>query len=412
MDKKRVYILGGYQTDFARNWARENKHVSAMMREAYQGGLYYTNIEPQQINAVFVSNFAAELYCMQAHLSAFVVDFDKRLAGVPTIRFENACASGAVAALSAAAYIQAGLHDLICLIGVEQMKTADAVEGGNFLGTAAWYEKECKGIQFPFPSLFGKLGDEYDKRYGLDDKYLARIADINYRNAKKNPDAQTRSWFMNLEHAQTIGKYNTIVSGRIKVTDCSQITDGAVCLFLASQKFADIYAHSRGLKLQDIPAMLGWGHTTASIEFAKKVADSQDGEYVLPQTRRAILDAYKRAGIEDCRPLDLIETHDCFTTSEYMAIDHFGLTKPGQSWKAIEDGTIEIDGKLPINPSGGLIGCGHPVGATGVRQLLDAYKQVAQKAGDYQISGAKKVATLNIGGSATTNVCFIVGTGD
>ena len=105
----------------------------------------------------------------------------------------------------------------------------------------------------------------------------------------------------------------------------------------------------------------------------------------------------------------LLETHDCFTTSEYMAIDHFGLTKPGESWKAIEEGIIEMNGKLPINPSGGLIGCGHPVGATGARQLLDAYKQVTETTGDYQVSGAKKVATLNIGGTATTNVCFIIG---
>jgi acetyl-CoA C-acetyltransferase len=107
--------------------------------------------------------------------------------------------------------------------------------------------------------------------------------------------------------------------------------------------------------------------------------------------------------------LDVIETHACFTTSEYMAIDHFGLTKPGESWKSIDDGIIEIGGKLPVNPSGGLIGCGHPVGATGARQLLDAYKQVVGIAGDYQVPGAKKVATLNIGGTATTNVCFIVG---
>jgi acetyl-CoA C-acetyltransferase len=215
---------------------------------------------------------------------------------------------------------------------------------------------------------------------------------------------------MSFEHACTLGKYNTTVSGRIKVTDCSQITDGAVCLFLASQEYAARYAGQRGFDLKDIPRILGWGHTTAPIEFAKKVADSVDDEYVLPITRKAIMDAYKRAGVKNCWDLDAIETHDCFTTSEYMAIDHFGLTKPGESWKAIEEGTIEIDGKLPINPSGGLIGCGHPVGATGARQLLDAYKQLTGAAGDYQVPGAKKVAALNIGGSATTNVCFIVGT--
>jgi acetyl-CoA C-acetyltransferase len=412
MKNERVYIIGGYQTDFARNWAREGKHIAAMMREAYQGSIETTNIDPRDIKAAFIGNFTGELYCMQGHLGAFFTDFDPVFVGLPTMRFEAACASGAIAALSAMAHIQAGIYDLICVTGVELMKTVDSVKGGDYLGTAAWYEKECTGIEFPFPKLFGKLGDEYDKRYGLDNKYLARIAEINYSNAKNNPNAQTRDWFMSFEHACATGKYNSVVIGRIKVTDCSQITDGAVCLYLASEGYAAKYAKQRGLKLEKIPCILGWGHTTASIEFAKKVADSVGNEYVLPMTRKAITDAYARAGINDCWDLDVIETHDCFTTSEYMAIDHFGLTKPGESFKAIEEGIIELKGKLPINPSGGLIGCGHPVGATGVRQLLDAYKQVTNTTGDYQVPGAKRVATLNIGGSATTNVSFIVGTND
>ncbi len=410
MRKDKVYILGGYQTDFARNWARENKHISAMMREAYEGASYFTKIEPAQIDAAFIANFAAELFCTQAHLNSFFIDFNPAFSSLPTCRLEAACASGSVAALAAIAYIQAEIYDLILLIGVEQMKTADPAKGGDFLGTAAWYEKECAGIKFPFPKLFGKLGDEYDKRFGLNNKHLAKIAEINYKNARKNPNAQTRNWFMNLEHANTLGDYNTPISGRIKVTDCSQITDGAIGIFLASEKFASEYAKKQNINIDKIPAVLGWGHTTASIQFAKKVADSADSKYILPVTRKAILKAFKHASIKDCWQLDVIETHDCFTTSEYMAIDHFGLTEPGQSYKAIEQGVIEINGKLPINPSGGLIGCGHPVGATGTRQLLDAYKQVTQTAGDYQVPGAKKAATLNIGGTATTNVCFIVGT--
>jgi acetyl-CoA C-acetyltransferase len=409
MKNESIYILGGYQTDFARNWAKENKHIAAMMREAYQGSIEATNIEPGDIKAAFIGNFAAELYCMQGHLGAFFVDFDRRFVGLPTMRFEAACAASAVAAEAAMAHIKAGIYDLICVMGVELMKTADSAKGGDYLGTAAWYEKECAGVEFPFPKLFGKLGDEYDKRYGLDNRHLACIAQINYTNAKNNPNAQTRDWFMSFEHACATGKYNSVVSGRIKVTDCSQITDGAVCLYLASEAYAAKYAKQRGLKLENIPRILGWGHTTAPIEFAGKVADSKDDEYVLPMTRKAITDAYSRAGIKDCWDLDAIETHDCFTTSEYMAIDHFGLTKPGESWKAIEEGIIAMGGKLPINPSGGLIGCGHPVGATGARQLLDAYKQVTGTAGDYQVPEAKRVATLNIGGSATTNVCFIVG---
>ena len=112
-------------------------------------------------------------------------------------------------------------------------------------------------------------------------------------------------------------------------------------------------------------------------------------------------------GVSD---VDGIETHDCFTSTEYMAIDHFGITKPGESWKAIESGEIEIGGKIPINASGGLIGLGHPVGATGVRMLLDCFKQCTNNAGDYQIENAKNLSTLNIGGSATTVVSFVVGT--
>jgi acetyl-CoA C-acetyltransferase len=409
MNEQNVFLLGGFQTDFARNWARENKHISAMMREAYEGSLVATKIKPSDIKAAFIGNFAAELYCMQGHLGAFFVDFDPAFKGLPTSRFEGACASSALAALSAMAHIQAGHYDCIAVIGAELMKTVSPVQGGDYLGTAAWYERESAGIEFPFPKLFGKLGDVYEDRYGLDDNHLARIAAINYANAKRNPNAQTRDWFMSYDHACRKGQYNTTVTGRIKVTDCSQVTDGAVCLYLASEGFACEYAKRLGQPLEKIPRILGWGHTTAPIEFAAKVADSDGNPYVLPWTRKAITDAYSRAGLKNCWDLDVIETHDCFTTSEYMAIDHFGLTEPGRSWKAIEEGVIEIGGRLPINPSGGLIGCGHPVGATGARQLLDAYKQVTGAAGEYQIPGARRAATLNIGGSATTNVVFVIG---
>ena len=409
MKEEKVYILGGYQTDFARNWSKENKHIAAMMREAYQGSVEATDIEPDDIETALIGNFASELYCKQGHLGAFFIDFDQKMSGIPTTRFEAACASGSVAAMAGMAYIKAGLHDLVCLIGVEQMKTVDSVKGGEFLGAASFFEKEAEDIEFPFPKLFGKLGEEYDKRYGLKDECLAHISAINYANARNNPNAQTRQWFMNFENALNEGEYNSRIEGKIKISDCSQITDGAVCVYLASRNYAEKYAKSRGIKLEDIPSILGWGHTTARIEFASKIHDSAESEYVLPVTRKAIMDAYARAGIKDCWELDAIETHDCFTTSEYMAIDHFGLTLPGQSYKAIEDGTITMDGQLPINPSGGLIGCGHPVGATGVRQLLDAYKQVTDTAGGYQVKDASKVATLNIGGSATTNVCFIIG---
>ena len=404
-----IYVLGGFQTDFARNWSKENKHIVAMISEAVNGAFEETEIDPSEVEVSHLGNFAAELYCMQGHLGSMVLEADPRLSGIPTSRHEAACASGSIAILAASAELEAGRYDCSLVVGVEQMKTVNPKTGADYLGTAAWYEREAEGVEFPFPKLFGRLGDEYDKRFGLKEEHLAHISAVNYSNAKRNPLAQTRSWYMTEDHANSTDKFNSIIGGRIKVSDCSQVTDGAVALFLASEKKAAEYAKRRGIELRSLPRILGWGHHTAPIEFSAKVAESKDNPYVLPHTRQAILDAMQRAGISEPWQLDAIETHDCFTTSEYMAIDHFGITKPGESWKAVEDGTIELGGKLPINPSGGLIGAGHPVGATGCRQVLDAYRQLTGTAGDYQVEGATRIATLNIGGSGTTSVCFVVG---
>ena len=404
-----VYVLGGAQTDFARNWTKEGKHFVAMMREATLAALEATKIEPREVETAHVGNFAAELYAKQGHIGAFFVEIDPTFSGLPTSRHEAACASGSIALIAASAEIEAARYDLACVVGVEQMKTVDSTTGGDYLGTAAWYEREAKGIEFPFPKLFGRLGDEYDKRYGLKDEHLAHISAVNYSNAKRNPNAQTRNWFMSESHAQHESKFNMVIGGRIKVSDCSQVTDGSVAIFLASEKFASAWAKRNGKQLADIPRILGWGHHTAPLEFDTKVAESRDNAYVLPHTRQAIVDAFKRAEIGSVAELSGIETHDCFTTSEYMAIDHFGITKPGESWKAVEEGVIELGGKLPINPSGGLIGAGHPVGATGVRQMLDCHRQITHSAGDYQVENAKKFAMLNIGGSGTTSCVFIVG---
>jgi acetyl-CoA C-acetyltransferase len=404
-----VYVLGGAQTDFARNWSKEGKHFVAMMREATLAGLEATKIEPGEVETSHVGNFAAELYAKQGHIGAFFIEIDPAFSGLPTSRHEAACASGSIALIAASAEIEAGRYDLSCVVGVEQMKTVDSTTGGDYLGTAAWYEREAKGIEFPFPKLFGKLGDEYDKRYGLKDEHLAHISAVNYSNAKRNPNAQTRNWFMSESHAERESKFNMVIGGRIKVSDCSQVTDGSAAVFLASEKFASAWAKRNGIRLEQIPRILGWGHHTAPLEFSTKVAESRDNEYVLPHTRQAILDAFRRAEIGSVKELSGIETHDCFTTSEYMAIDHFGITRPGESWKAVEEGVIELGGKLPINPSGGLIGAGHPVGATGVRQMLDCHRQITHTAGEYQVEDAKKFAMLNIGGSGTTSCVFVIG---
>ena len=413
----KVYILGGAQTDFERNWKKEGKGMVAILKEVMADGLDHAGLSFNDVKtlnsdnrvACFVGNFIAEKYVDQGHLGAFLTEVDPAFYGVPSARYEAACASSSVAIDTAATKIRADEYDVAIVVGWELMKTVDSKLGGDFLGRAAYYEKEGKGIELPFPKLFGRLADETLKKYPeLDEKRymdaLARISVINYSNAKRNPLSQTRKWFMSYDQANTRGTdTNPLVGGRLAVSDCSQVTDGAAVVVLCSERFVN----ERGITNK--PVIKGHGHRTAPMLFDKKMADNEGSEYVLPWTRQACLDAYKRAGLT-VDDIDVFETHDCFTSSEYAAISAFGLTGPGKEYEAVESGLIAFDGSKPINPSGGLIGCGHPVGASGARMFLDLYRQVTRTAGDYQVEGVKNGMMLNIGGSATTNYVFIVGT--
>jgi len=418
---QKVYILGGSQTDFSRNWTKEGKNFFAMLKEIVDDGLKSVNLSGDDIVALnkenkiaaFVGNFVAEYYCNQSHLGALLTEVNPAFYGVPSARYEAACASGSVALDAAIAKIRTGDYDIVMVVGFEMMKTVGSVICGDYLGRAANYELEAKGVEFPFPKLFGKLADTILEKYKPEKKRfmaaLASIANKNYANAKKNPNAQARRWFMSSEQANCrYTETNAKVGGLLALSDCSQITDGAAVVFLASKAYAADFAKKNGLKLKDIPYVKGWGHRVAPMTYAKKVEDAKDSKYVLPWTAKAIEDAYKRAGLT-VDDMDFFETHDCFTSSEYAAVSAFGITEPGKEYEAIEAGVTQMTGHKPINPSGGLIGCGHPVGATGVRMMLDLYKQVAAKAGSYQIKGAKNGMMLNIGGSATTNFVFIVG---
>lgn len=413
----KVYILGGAQTDFERNWTKEGKGMVALLKEIMTDGLRESGLSFDDIEELnkdnrvscFVGNFIAEKYTEQGHLGAFLTEVNESFYGVPSARYEAACASSSVAIDAAATKIRAGEYDVAVVVGWELMKTVDSAVGGDFLGRAAYYEKEGKGVSLPFPKLFGKLADETLKKYPeLDEKRyldaLAKISVINYSNAKRNPLAQTRKWFMSYEQASTRGTdTNPIVGGKLAVSDCSQVTDGAAVVVLCSEKFIN----ERGIESK--PILKGYGHRVAPMLFEKKMADNRDSEYLLPWTRQAVLDAYRRSGLR-VDDIDVFETHDCFTSSEYAAISAFGITEPGREYEAVESGMIAFGGEKPINPSGGLIGCGHPVGASGARMLLDLYKQVTGTAGAYQVQGAKNAMMLNIGGSATTNYVFVIGT--
>ncbi len=401
-----ITILGGHQTDFAVNIAKTGRDVADLVREAITATLDDSGVGPGQIESIHVGNAFGQLYNGQGHLGAMPATVIPELWGVPSMRHEAACASASMAVLSAMAEIEAGRYGCVLVLGVEQEKNMPGAQAAGIQTAAAWVGRETDGIDFFWPYAFDRVAEEYDARFGIDDAHLRAIGEINLRNAKDNPNAQTRDWKFTSDSFGTDDHVNPVVHGRLRRNDVTQITDGAAGVVLVSDRWLESSGHAAAGRAR----IAGWGHSTVGLPIDQKLERSADDVYVMPHVRQAITDAFGRAGIGGVDELDLIETHDCMTPSEYMAIDHFGITAPGESWKAVEDGSLEREGRIPVNPSGGLIGGGHPVGATGARMLLDAAKQVSATAGDYQVDGARRAATLNIGGSTATTACFVVET--
>ncbi|MDT5104960.1 MAG: acetyl-CoA C-acetyltransferase [Mycobacterium sp.] len=410
MGGSNVWILGGYQSDFSRNLTREGVDFAGLTSEVVTATLQAAKIDAADIGVVHVGNAFGEMFAAQGHLGAMPASVVDGPWDTPSSRHEAACASGSVAILAAIADLRSGAYETALVVGVELEKTVPGDTAAQHLGAAAWTGHEGQDAKFMWPYMFSRVADEYDRRYGIDEGHLRAIARLNFTNARANPNAQTRDWTVpdlvagRGDQIALEDAVNPVVEGRIRRFDCSQMTDGGAGIVLVGDDYLRDHPDAR-----PIGRIEGWGHRTVGLGLQQKLDRSADDPYVMPHVRRAVLDAFERARVS-LDDLDGIEVHDCFTPSEYLAIDHIGLTGPGESWKAIENGEIEIGGRLPINPSGGLIGGGHPVGATGVRMLLDAAKQVSDTAGDYQVDGARTFGTLNFGGSTATTVSFVVGT--
>ena len=404
MGSPNVWILGGYQSDFARNLTREGHDFADLTSEVVDSTLAAAQLAASDIEVVHLGNAFGEMFARQGHLGAMPATVNDGLWDTPASRHEAACASGSVAALAAMADLRSGAYRTALVIGVELEKTVPGDTAAQYLGAAAWTDHEGADARFMWPHMFDQVAGEYDRRYGIDEIHLRAIAQLNFANARTNPNAQTREWAVPDLVAGRDGddEVNPVMEGRLRRFDCSQMTDGGAGIVLVTDEWLRDHPSARPIGRID-----GWGHRTVGLGLQQKLDHSADDPYVMPHVRRAVRDAFDRARVT-LDDVDGFEVHDCFTPSEYLAIDHIGLTDPGESWKAIENDEIAIGGRLPINPSGGLIGGGHPVGASGVRMLLDAAKQVSDGAGDYQVEGAKTFGTLNFGGSTATTVSFIV----
>jgi acetyl-CoA acetyltransferase len=406
-----VYILGGGRTDFKRNLKKEGKTIRHLITEAGKKALDDAKIDPGDIQAGAVGNFNAGQFTKQLHLGAFLPEIDPKLLGIPTMHTEAACASGALSVLLGAQWIMGGFHDAVLVVGAEQQKTMSSLDGSDVLGAAADFHNEKPEYgDFMFPKLFGRIAQIYIDKYGASEQDLATVAWKNYAHARLNPMAQMREADVTIDSCSQVSDKNPSVAPPLKVTDCSQITDGAASLVLVSGKFLD----RMGRDKTKLPRLLGFGHSTDYLPLAKKDAPT------FSIARKA---AERAFGMANLKPTDMqgAEVHDCFSITEIVAYEILGLAQPGKGAELARSGATtlpqvrneKMSGKfpfeIPVNSGGGLIADGHPVGATGVRQVFDAYQQLTGQANARQIEGVKRFITFNMGGSLTTSVAMIWG---
>lgn len=420
-----VYLLGGARTDFKRNFKKEGCTLRDVIPEIARAAFASTGVEPADVQAGIVGNFAGGMFTRQLHLGALLLEADEALRGIPTLHVEAACASGSVGVLTAAQWIQAGFYDCVLVVGAEQQKTMAPVDGSDVLGAAGDYarEKPVYG-DFMFPKLFGRIAELYLQRHpATTEADLARVAVKNYAHARLNPLAQMREATVDFAAARTESPANwRIAHSPLKLSDCSQITDGAAAVILGSERFLDRLAHrpvrDNHPDCRGPVSLLGWGHSTDRLALEDKDVPA------FPHARRAIETALRIAGLRGPRELHGIEVHDCFSISELIACELIGLAAPGEGASLLHHGATMLPGvraqilgadappppfSIPVNAGGGLMADGHPVGATGVRQVLDAFEQLSGCAGPRQIAGARRFLTCNVGGSMTTVVAMVWG---
>ncbi|NNC55084.1 MAG: thiolase domain-containing protein, partial [Pseudomonadales bacterium] len=263
MGNSAVYILGGSQTDFARNWAREGKGIYDLFSECLTDAFASTSIDPADVEVAHVGNFVGDLFSGQALLNGFFAHVHPALNNIPTSRHEAACASGSMAIFAAMRDIEAGHYNLACVHGIELMRNVDGKTAAEYLGAAAWHGVETEGCTYPWPNMFARILELYQQRYGVDLAHLRAIARNNFSNAKRNPCAQTRDWQFTEASFSDDESANPVIEGQLRKQDCGQVTDGAAVVFLASESYAKQYAARHGLNFDSLPRIKGWGHRSS-----------------------------------------------------------------------------------------------------------------------------------------------------
>src|SRR5213075_1483158 len=327
-----VYILGGGRTDFKRNLKKEGKTIRHIIIEAGKKAIDDAKIDPGEIQAGAVGNFNAGQFTKQLQLGAFIPEIDPKLRGIPTMHTEAACASGALSVLLGAEWIMGGFYDVVLVVGAEQQKTMSSLDGSDVLGAAADYHVEKPEYgDFMFPKLFGRIAQIYIEKYGASEKDLAWVAYKNYAHARLNPLAQMREADLTYDAASQVSDKNPSVAPPLKVSDCSQITDGAAALILVSAK----YLERHGLDKSKFPRLLGFGSTTDYLALDKKDAP------IFSTARKAAEQVFSMSNLTP-RDVQGADVHDCFSITEIVVYEILGLAEPGKGVELVKSGATTL----------------------------------------------------------------------
>jgi len=369
----------------------DTESVESLIVRVANAALADAGIEAKDVDEIVLGHCNGG-FTAQNFTAALVLQANPAFRFKPATRVENACATGSAAVHQGIKAIAAGKARIVLVVGVEQMSKTPPAEIATALLSAS-YLPEDGGTPGGFAGVFGKIAGSYFQRYGDQSDALAMIAAKNHKNGVGNPYAQMRK-DLGYQFCRTESEKNPRVAGPLKRTDCSLVSDGAAAVVLA-----------------DVETALRLGKPAVAFRAAAHVQD------FLPMSKRDILkfegctEAWRRAFDEagiDLYDLSFVETHDCFTIAELIEYEAMGLAAPGKGADAIKDGITQKDGRLPVNPSGGLKAKGHPIGATGVSMHAISTMQLLGRAGDMQVKNAQLGGIFNMGGAAVANYVSIL----
>ena len=381
----KAYIIGWGHTPFGK---LDKADIESLVRESALPAIESAGIEPTDIDAIFVGHFNAG-FVRQDFSGAIAAVAIPEFRHIPGVRLENACATGSAAIWAALDAIESGRVKRALVVGVEKMTALPNSQITETLLKCS-YVKEEGDTQGGFAGVFGNIASEYFERFGDQSDALAAISAKNHANGVFNPYAHMRR-DLGFDFCRNPSAKNPFVAGPLKRSDCSLVSDGGAALVLSSEPLPGACA-VRWRSRQQVNDFLPMSRRDPTRFEGAAMAWSRG----------------LRAASVCLADLRFVETHDCFTIAELLEYEAMGLAPHGQGARVIIDGVSRKDGRLPINPSGGLKSRGHPIGATGVSQHVMAAMQLAGQAGDMQISNAYMGAVFNMGGAAVTNYVSIL----